>query len=294
MKKIAGILIINLIVLFLVFMILEYALYRNYHSYHPEIPYKIQKFYYDNIFKAYRLRPFEGVEYNKRPILLLGCSYAYGQGLTDEQTMGHKLSEYTKRPVYNYSLPGKGLQNTIYILQKDMLDESINNPEYVIYVFMSDQIRRLYSTVCLHDYTGYPVYKVQRDGTVVLKTNYYPVYRQFYTFYFFNNIYQIYFNMKFKKKHSRIINAYFKEIHKQIQRKYPNAKFVILMYEDNGNNFGLNLQPLIDDGIEIIHTNELTDVRLLDDEYHIAPNDFHPNEKAWDILVPALSQRLGL
>lgn len=293
MKKIIKIILINIIVLIIAAGIMECILVTGYKKNHPESLYKIKRMSYDRLFEIYKFRPTEGREYTKRPVVILGCSYAYGLGLDVEDTLGHKLSLYTKRPVYNFSIYGKGLQNTLYLLQNNMI-EPVDNPEYVFYIFMSDQIRRLYSTVCFEDYIGYPLYKTDKNGNLVLKSKYYPIYKQFYTYYFLNNIYQIYFNLKNKSKHSEPVNAFLKEIHKEIKKKYPSAKFVVIMYDDMKGSFGLNLNSSIEDGIEIIHTDDLSKVWLHDNKYHLGPNDFHPNGNAWDVLVPELAKRYNL
>lgn len=293
-KKGLSILFVNIVLCGVFLAFLEYGLYRNHVKNYPGTPYTIKKFPYKNILSIYKLRPVEGKEFESNPVILTGCSYAYGQALNNEETLGHKLSLYSARPVYNYSLPGKGLQNTLFMLQNDMFSPEIKNPAVILYVFMYDQIRRLYSTVCLHDFSGYPVYKLKKDGSLKLIHDYYPVYRQFYSFYFFNNIYQIYFNSRMMKKHSKIITAYFKAINNEIKRKYPGTKFAVLMYDDGGNNYGLNLKELENEGIEIIHTDDLSDIVLSDEQYHISKNDFHPSGKAWDVLIPPLVENLGL
>ncbi len=293
MKKFFKILLINIIFLFFASAIMEIILVKHYRRFHPNSDYKITRMSYDRLFEIYKFRPVEGREYKKRPIIILGCSYAYGLGLRVEETLGHKLSLYTKRPVYNFSIYGKGLQNTLYLLQNNMI-EPVDNPEYVFYIFMSDQIRRLYSTVCFEDYIGYPIYKQDKNGNLVLKSKYYPIYKKFYTYYLINNIYQIYFNLPNRVKHSELVNAFLKEIHKEIKKKYPSAKFVVVMYDDCRSNFGLNLNPSIEDGIEIIHTDDLSKVMLHDNKYHIKPDDFHPNGNAWDVLVPEIAKKYNL
>ncbi len=293
MKKLFCIFTINLILLLMLMMVLEICLYYHHKKSYPEIAYIIKKFNYKDILSMYKLRPVEGINYSKSPLIVFGCSYAYGQGLNIEQTFGYKLSAMTKRPVYNYSLPGKGLQNTLYMLQNNMTDPNIKNPEYIIYIFMYDQIRRLYSTVCFHDFTGYPVYKMGNDGLMHLKQDYYPIYKQFYTYYFFNNIFYIYVYSHFMKKHSKLICAYFNTINAEIKKKYPDTNFVILMYDANSNNFGLNFSS-IDKSIKIINTKDLSDISLSKEEYHLKKDDFHPNEKAWDVLLPPLIKTLNL
>ena len=291
MKKIFYILIINLVLIFIFLGCLELYLYNSHKKHYPDVSYKIKKVHYNNILSLYRLSPVEGEFYTKRPILLLGCSYAYGQGLNRNQTLGFKLSNMTKRPVYNYSLPGKGLQNTLFLLENKMLDKNIKNPEYIIYVFMSDQIRRLYSTVCFHDYSGFPLYKLGKDGLMHLKKDYYPMYKQFYTYYFFNNMYYFYKYSYNLKHHSKLISAYFNSINNEIKNSGINV--VDVMYNDRKDNFGLDLSSL-DNSIQIVHTNDLTDVILSDIDYHISEKDFHPSEKAWDIIVPELIKKLKL
>ena len=158
---------------------------------------------------------------------------------------------------------------------------------------MSDQIRRLYSTVCFHDYIGFPLYNLGKDGLMHLKKDYYPIYKQFYAYYFFNNIFYIYIYSNSLKHHSELISAYFNSINNEIKKQYPDSKFIILMYNDYINNFGLDLSSL-DNSIQIVHTKDLTNVILSDIDYHISEKDFHPSEKAWDIIVPELIKKLKL
>ena len=50
----------------------------------------------------------------KNPIVVLGCSYAYGQGLKDKETFSYLLSEYTSRPVISFAHCGsQGVENLI-------------------------------------------------------------------------------------------------------------------------------------------------------------------------------------
>jgi len=56
----------------------------------------------------------DGLEYkNKTPILIFGCSFAFGQYLNHKKTVSYKLSKLLKRPVYNRSVPGGGYSTCI-------------------------------------------------------------------------------------------------------------------------------------------------------------------------------------
>lgn len=45
---------------------------------------------------------------NKKPVVIFGCSFAYGEYLKDNQTFGYKLSKQTGRTVYNFAYSGWG------------------------------------------------------------------------------------------------------------------------------------------------------------------------------------------
>ena len=294
MKKIISIILFNLLLIVIFLGIFEFCLYQNHHKNQPEINYKIKEVKYNDILNYYRLRPAVGVENSKRPIILAGCSYAYGQGLNDEQTFGYKLSHYTKRPVYNFSLPGKGIQHNLFFLQNKMYDETIKNPEYFIYIMMKDHIRRLYTTVCLHDYTGYPEYKLNSENKLILNKDKYPFYKQFYVYYFFNNLLFNYVGSNNHTKHTILIKEYFREIKKTIKEEYPNIKFVILFYGDYDKYFNLQLDELQQEGFIFIHAQDLINKNLFDIENHLSENDFHPSEKLWDTFTPEFAKKLDL
>lgn len=46
---------------------------------------------------------------NKKPVVIFGCSFAYGEYLNDNQTFGYKLSKQTGRTVYNFAYSGGDL-----------------------------------------------------------------------------------------------------------------------------------------------------------------------------------------
>ncbi len=291
--KIIKIIFINILFLILLLGIFELILFFYYSNKEPNEKYHIGKIPYINLLTPDRFRPPVGVNYNKRPIIILGCSFAFGQYLNENQTLGYKLANYSHRPVYNYAVCGKGIQNALFILQNKLYDTSIKDPEFIIYVMMSDHIRRLYTNVCMGDFVGYPDYRIDKNGNIKLYRDYFPVYRQFYTFYYFNNLFYKYILRKNYKRHNLYINAYFEEMNKEIKKQFPNIKFVILIYGDK-NNFGLDLSKLEKDGFIILQTDEISGVNLLQRKYQLSETDTHPTEEAWDIIIPALVNRLCL
>lgn len=291
--RVLKIIFFNILILFLLLCIFEVFLVIDNKRKAPNDKYHIGKLPYINLLRPERFRKPSGLNGTKQPIIILGCSFAYGWALKDEQTLGFKLSQYANVPVYNYAVQGKGLQNALFILQNKIYDNSIKNPQYVIYVMMSDHIRRLYTNVCMGDFVGYPIYKIDKYDNLTLKYDYFPFYRQFYTFYFFNNL--IFNNLLYKdyKRHNRYVNAYFLQMNKEIKKQYPNIKFVILIFGDK-NNFGLDLSKLEKNGFIILQTQEITGINFFNSRYQLSSTDPHPTEEVWNIIAPALADKLNL
>ncbi len=292
--KIFKVIFINLLVLLLLFSLSEFFLFKQYQITRPDLKYKIEKVPYENLVKTPgRFRKTSGLNYKKQPIIIFGCSYAYGEFLDDEDTISAKLSKLSERPVYNYAIKGKGLQNTLFIVENKLYDTNIKNPQYAIYIMMSDQIRRLYTNACPDDYVAQPIYKFNKFGEPVIKSSYYPRYRQFYSFYYLNNLVYKYILEKQFDRHNRYVTLYFEQIQRQLKQQFPDIKFIILMFGDK-NNFGLDMSRLKDDGFTVISTEELTGINFFDKKYQVSEKDIHPNSKVWEIVASKLVEKYKL
>lgn len=245
----------------------------------------------------------------KKPsIIVFGCSFAYGSLLNDNQTFSSKLSSYSKRNVYNRALDGCGIQHMYYLLQDEKFFEHISpNPDYVIYVYIENQLERLNATIFPHSVltNGANIrYGILNDKLVLKKENLL-IKKSF--------IYRKLVILNDKKRDNRkniiknsnfeLANKLFLESKKILEEKYPNIKFVILKYDynysyiiDNYQDFDLEKadmwNELAKEGFIVLNTKDIIGEKF-NIEYTV--NDrYHPNEKAWDLLVPKLVERLKL
>ena len=85
----------------------------------------------------------DGLEYNTTPITVFGCSYAHGQYLDYNQTFSYKLAHTLKRPVYNRSIPGKGLAKMYYQSESETFYNEVPSSDTVIYIMIDDHYRRI-------------------------------------------------------------------------------------------------------------------------------------------------------
>ena len=283
---------INFLILALLCIIFESCIFFSLKKKYPNLKYRYNISYADSIEKMFP-RPPAGLEYKKAPIMILGCSYSYGLFLEEKKSPHHILSELTQRPVFNYSLPGKGFQHSLYILQNKILDKKMSSPKYVIYFMMNDHIRRMYSPVMFSDLYGQPVYKLDKNSNLVFVSESLPWYRKAFLFYYFWNYY--YFNwFQYKYSyHQKYVLAYLRQINYEIKKLYPDAKFVVVLYDDF-NRFGIDFSPLEKDGIRVLQTKEITGENLLNVEKYTADDNSHPNEVAWNLVLPALVKELNL
>lgn len=107
---------------------------------------------------------------NKKNFVLLGCSYAFGQSVNDDQTMTAFLAR--ENPEYNYynlGVPGGGLTEILDDIHfKDRLQVLNRQGGAVVYLYFFDHFRRDFGDF---DYQGKRQYEV-RSGELVLSDRY--------------------------------------------------------------------------------------------------------------------------
>ena len=118
--------------------------------------------------KFFRPMPSSSQDNNKEklPIILLGCSFTYGDNLSETETFSHVLSKYSNRNVYNLGLGGRSPRTMLYLMRenfqftKEKLLNNNLNFEYIIYTYISDHKRRLYVNVVPNDVPEYKIIKI--------------------------------------------------------------------------------------------------------------------------------------
>ncbi len=240
---------------------------------------------YDLIFitdsdKSFRYRTPMNVDSPKLPILIMGCSFAYGNDLNQEQSFIAKLANLTGRPVYNRAIGARGLDEMLYQLRSDKFYSIVPKPEWVIYVFISDQIRRTQIPCSVVD-TG-----VFYDKNLKLKHDI-----SFPLLYTIKDKTIKFTNPKYVDFSLSII----KEIKREAQKHWgDDVKFFFLFYEDN-NVLWEKIKPQIEE--EGYVTATLKDLDSTVDFFssgYKSTDNVHPSESAWDLLTPAIVDKLGL
>ncbi len=244
----------------------------------------------------------------KKSILIFGDSFAEGFFLNQNQKLNYFLSELTGRPTYNFAISGTGPSQMLYETRLNSLYDIIDViPEYAIYVYIPCHILRIFEANygILDSYVHYDV-KTLKNGEKILKEGNY-IFSWFCRFRIVQNFLNNYVNKKImipenQDKNFDLLKLYFTESRKELQKRYPNIKFIIVKYpsysygaqHDSSNNIFISnrWKELEDLGFIVYDLNEKVNVNLKDDEYTLA--DQHPNGKAWEIVSKTIVSDLHL
>ncbi len=185
-KFILKVIIINIFIILLIFVGFEYKLYKKNNDNLPffHMVSSLNSLEFKDEYKQLLSRGFYGLgnfqemyifrrpvkyENNNKSVILFGGSFAWGRGLQEHQTFHYKLSKLMKRTVYNRAICGWGTQHMLYqLLQNDFYNE-ISEPEYVIYVFISNHVDRIFKYKFIQDFSrrtcyNYLKYNNYKDG----------------------------------------------------------------------------------------------------------------------------------
>lgn len=264
---------------------------------HYQMP---RQFNYEAAKKTIFHHSFISKNSKKRPIITIGCSFAYGALLEDKQTFAYKLHELTGRTTYNKGVCATGPQMVYRQLSDENFMNEVPDAEYVIYIFIQDhlfrQIRDLVMPYGPDIELGYAV----KNGELIPKP------RPFWFMYgsFLVKTYLEYANEKaYRSEMSNDIPLFLKIMEKsvyQMHKNYPNSKFVFLEYPESSvcddSSLVLNkqaIQNLKNLGIIYINASELVGHDFCDSKYW-AKDKYHPSELAWNEITPKLVERLRL
>ena len=307
------ILLINIILLIFVYFFFDiyYFIYisdkEQIFKYNNKISFKIKSYfsrykynYLDDFEKKYILRTsntkeaqekfLTNADSHQRPIVLLGCSYTYGQNLDKSNNFSGQLARYMKRPVYNLGLIGAGIQHMIYILRSKQIQSIINDPEYVIYTYIPDHTNRLYIG-CGLSIIDYMYYRLN-NNKLALNMGYSYIMRLPIPFILRILIYEK-FTIPFNEK-KELLEKHLLELYLQSKKNWKNSTFIIMVY-DSSNEIEKITNRLREQGIKVIYMKEmLKEKNIVYDESFKLKKEVdkfqHPSEHAWDVIVPVLEE----
>lgn len=249
--------------------------------------------------EGYSGRAPVGAEYkNKKPIVIFGCSYAYGKTLNKKETFGYELSHYLKVPVYNRAIDGGGFQQMYMQTITESFFKEVPPADKVIYVMINDHYRRMYGEAFdIDSFYLNPFYK-EKSGELELAN---------YNNYFLNFLrystsvriikylwYEYYLNNGFNQdKITDFALLHLKKSREKLEEKWnKKINFTVVLYDDTPIKFQeLLIKKLNKNGFNVIVASKLTDENLSDEKY-LSSKTEHPTKEAWGLLTPLIAKKI--
>jgi len=231
--------------------------------------------------------------------LFFGCSYTFGEGLQDNETLPfyYSLFQPSVKP-YNYGLSGYGPQQMLEHLKRENIkDEIAEQQGILIYIFIDHHINRVIGTMRSYSLWAdiMPYYVLDQSNNLVRKGSFRTGRPLLNKLYWLLNRSQVVkaLNLDYpriNKKHFELTARMFLESQKLFYKKFGSDKYYILFYP--GSRYVQNLKPYLQKfGISYLDYSGLFNPS--DPQYHI-PSDVHPNSHALKLIAEKIAQDIAL
>lgn len=100
-------------------------------------------------------------------ILFLGCSFTFGEGLQDDQTLPYQVGEQTggRYAIYNFAFHGYAPNQMLAAIESGKVQRTaLIPPRYIVYTALPDHIARVAGKIPYGKHS--PRYRLQPDGSV--------------------------------------------------------------------------------------------------------------------------------
>ena len=297
MKKI----IVYILIFIILFFLLDFIIYlkensKNEWKLNYAYVFKNPKIYSNNINDYNKEIYFASSnQKNKSPIILFGCSYAYGYNLEYNQKFGYKLSRILNRNIYNRALSASNYSFMYWQTTQDGFYKQVPPSKDVIYIFMFDHFRRSYIyTFNLFLKEFYIHYSIKDNELIFDK----------YENPFKNFIMSLYIVKLSYKNYNTVTDdalLYFIKSRENLEKHWKNElgkiNFTVILYDTAWEPPFYNFykealrKKLKEKGFNVISTDELTNEDLTQPKY-LMHNNWHPTEAAWDLLTPLIAEKI--
>jgi hypothetical protein len=255
------------------------------------VPYSIDSY-------GRRITPVEDSAPRPNYVLFFGGSYAFGEGVNDDETTPYYVSKVAPDyRAYNYGVGGYGPQHMLANLQRENITAEIEESQgLLIYIFINEHVLRAIGSMGIHVQRGevMPYYyidtdgKLKRNGDLVSGR---PVLSVLYNVVGSSQILKFFhFDLPLEpgdrdfQTTARIIE----EARNVYREKFHNDQFYVLIFPGLGVP---ELLPYLDAaGVKYLDYSHLP--QMYDEDFWLGEG--HPTAKAHRLVAEKLVQELGL
>lgn len=265
-----------------------------------------------------------GLTKDFKNLVFFGCSYIFGEGVNDNETIPYLVEEKAmgRYRSYNFGFLGYGPQQILSILEADLLDKIINNdrPIIAIYLALPDHAQRVAGR---YPYITYnpdgPQYVLDSKGQVKYAGkfrqgfNNEDLFALFLTDYSYlddgrdisnkliarvlfqlNKSYlykmlahKVIYGLSIFRADIRLFIQVVKRCRDLIAEKYKGDFYLILWPDKSDTHYNCMLSELRKNNIKVIVADQIFNNNF-DEKYYSIPDDGHPNGRAYEKIADYL------
>ena len=239
-------------------------------------------------------------------ILFFGCSFTFGEGLSDEQTMPYQtgLQSGGQYPIYDFSLHGYAPNQMLAAIESGKVRQVVHTrPRYIIYSALPDHIARVAGKVPYGKHS--PRYLLRSDGSVQLDghfddeaksrsrlaASFYGQLRKSALYLWIGNI-----RPGTNDNDLRLMLALVRESRDRLKEEYPEADFHVILwrnFEYEQMTYQKMQAGLADINVPVhLVENILPGYNTNPKQYWLTPENAHPNALANRLIAQYVASRI--
>jgi len=231
-------------------------------------------------------------------MMVTGCSFAFGYGLSETETLGFYLDSLTSYRAYNYAAPGYGTQQTLALLESRNLNDEINEANgTLVHFFIDDHIPRLIGSRRMMKLWArdYPYYyldgsELKRNGSFwtgrKLQTRLYRAISQGA----FIDLFDIDFPWYVSNSHLELFGAVLEDSKKEFHRQFPDGRFLVAIAPNSELSARVR-ETLESKDIECLDLSGLLDKE--EKQYKLHWTEAHPNNQYYLEVAQEIESHLN-
>ena len=253
---------------------------------------------------AYRRRIVPGqtdsADHFDRALLFFGGSYAFGEGVSDEETLPSQVAAwYPDTHAYNYAFSGYGPSQILARLESyPVAEEVLESDVAAVYVFIPNHVRRVIGALSVITWSRHaPYYRPSDDGSVYRAGSFQrdrPIRTWWYEFLHDDQVLQ-YFHADLPRtlrpEHFELTAAIVGGAAREFERTFDSEEFYVVIFPASPNDefSGQKMVPYFEDvGLKVLDYSTLFESGSKN--AYFLPYDPHPTARAYRELAKALIQ----
>lgn len=235
----------------------------------------------------------------KEFLLLFGDSYIFGEGLSDQDALG---SQFARRlpgvAVYNYALRGYGPNHSyMNTLDRDLAKEVHEKKGTVLFFYADWQLSRLIGASFEAFNQEAPYLALDDSGRVEFRGYFeqarpwFSRFQKWFSSLWFVRKYRL-FIPPIRDAHVELLCAVFKGAKANVEKKLPNARFVLVLYPSFTGNIPRPIPCLHDGSLEVVNLYSLLDKEPDEKIFIKKPVEMHHSAYAGGLIADSLKEIL--